>query len=113
MDENPANEQLLILSLDNWEAEIPTDVHIATTIQNPRRHNSETDNPKKLSNFCTLRVKKHNNLLGGSSFQVNLRSSVSRFSLQLFCGILSFFVDDDDDDEDFVVGWWLNADGID
>jgi hypothetical protein len=51
VDENPTHEQLLILSLDNWEAEIPIDVHIATTTQNPRRQNSETHNPKKLSTF--------------------------------------------------------------
>ncbi len=108
MDENPAHEQLLILSLDNWEAEIPTDVHIATTTtQNPRRQNSETDNPKKLSTFV---VKKHNKLLAGSSFQVTPIFCFSILSA-IASGILSFFLDDDD--EDFVVGCWLDADGID
>lgn len=92
MDENPAHEQLLILSLDNWEAEIPTDVHIATiTTQNPRRQNSETDNPKKKA-LKLLLIKRTNKLLGGSSFQSKLRSSVSRFCLQIVSGILAFFL---------------------
>jgi len=116
VDENPAHEQLLILSLDNWEAEIPTDVHIATTTttQNPRRQNSETDNPKKKA-LKLLLIKRTNKLLGGSSFQSNSDLLFLDSVCNCFWNSCVFSLDDDadDDDEDFVVGWWLNADGID